>query len=286
MGTQSIREIGGLLADPRLQIVSVCDPNKDSSDYIEWGKYDIRRRICGYLGNANWRAGESGCPGGRDVGREVVETYYAKQRGQEKYDGCSTYADFRELLDAERDIDAVKIMTPDHLHATLAIAAMNKGKHVLMHKPIANRVHEGRLVIDHARQTKVATHLLAYGSGNGNARIVDQIKQGVIGKLREIHNWTNRPVWPQYTAIPQDKPAVPDGFQWDFWLGPSRDRPYHPHYTHTVFRGWYEFGGGSMADMGIYSLWPVFTGLELEVPVTPRRGPRTLALSWITSADA
>jgi predicted dehydrogenase len=281
MGTQSIRELGGLLADPRLQIVSVCDPNKNSNDYIEWGKNDIRRRICGYLGNANWRAGEGGCPGGRKVGQEIVETYYANQRGHEKYDGCSTYADFRELLEAEPDIDAVKIMTPDHLHATLAIAAMKKGKHVLMHKPIANRLHEGRLVTAKARQTKLATHLLAYGSGNGNARIVDQIKQGVIGKLLEIHNWTNRPVWPQYAAIPQDTPPAPEGFRWDLWLGPSRDRPFHPHYTHTVYRGWYEFGGGSMADMGIYSLWPVFTGLGLDVPISAE----ALATHTCTNVD-
>jgi hypothetical protein len=90
----------------------------------------------------------------------------------------------------------------------------------------------------------------------------------VIGALREIHNWSNRPVWPQYTEIPADRPPVPKGFDWDLWLGPTLDRPYHPHYTHTVFRGWYDFGGGSMADMGIYSLWPVFTELNLSAPLS------------------
>ena len=83
----------------------------------------------------------------------------------------------------EQDLDAVKIMTPDHLHATIAMAAMKKGKHVLMHKPIANRLREGRLVLETARQTKVATHLLAYGSGTGNGLIAERIKQGVIGPL-------------------------------------------------------------------------------------------------------
>jgi predicted dehydrogenase len=114
----------------------------------------------------------------------------------------------------------------------------------------------------------VKTHLLAHGSGGGNALIAQQVKEGVIGTLREIHNWTNRPVWPQYTEIPRDTPPVPKGFDWDLWLGPALDRPYHPHYTHTVFRGWYDFGGGSMADMGIYSLWPVFTTLGLGVPIS------------------
>ena len=266
MGTQGFREIGALLAQPDVQIVAVCDPNTDSNDYVEWGKNGIRNQIRDYLGNPTWREGDSGCPGGREVGRQVVDGYYQKQRGSENFKACRAYADFRELLDKEKDLDAVKIMTPDHLHATVSIAAMNRGKHVMMHKPIANRMYEGRLAIETARKTKVATHLLAYGSGVGNGRIAEQIKRGVIGPLREIHNWTNRPVWPQYTEIPTDIPPVPKGLDWDLWLGPALDRPYHPHYTHTVFRGWYDFGGGSMADMGIYSLWPVFTALDLGAP--------------------
>ncbi|MBE0537241.1 MAG: Gfo/Idh/MocA family oxidoreductase [Phycisphaerae bacterium] len=268
MGTQGFAELGGLLEEPRIQIVAVCDPNTDSSDYVEWGKGSIRNRIRQYLGNPSWRQNDNGCPGGREVGRLVVDTFYARQRAADKYKACAAYVDFRDLLANEKDIDAVKVMTPDHLHATVAIAAMKKGKHVLMHKPIANRLHEGRLVLRTARETARQTHLLAYGSGVANGQICQAIKQGVIGSLREIHNWTNRPVWPQYTEIPTDRPAVPKGFNWDLWLGPATDRPYHPHYTHTVFRGWYDFGGGSMADMGIYALWPVFTGLDLGTPAS------------------
>ena len=270
MGTQGFRELGDLLARPDLQIVAVCDPNTDSSDYVEWGKHNIRNTIRKYLDKPTWRDNDDGCPGGREVGREVVDTYYANQRGKDDFKACSAYADFRELLDKEKDLDAVKVMTPDHLHATVSIAAMEKGKHVVMHKPVANRLYEGRLVVETARKKKVATHLLAYGSGTGNGLIAEEIKRGVIGPLREVHNWTNRPVWPQYTEIPTDKPPVPKGLDWDLWLGPAVDRPYHPHYTHTVFRGWYDFGGGSMADMGIYSLWPVFAALELGVPVSAR----------------
>jgi len=267
VGTQGISELGGLLADPGIQIVAVCDPNTDSSDYVEWGKGGIRETIRKYIGNPTWRESDNGCMGGREVGREIVETYYANQRGGEKFK-CAAYADFRELLEKEKGLDAVKIMTPDHLHATVSIAAMKKGLHVLMHKPIANRMYEERLVIETARKTKLGTHLLAYGSGEGNRRIAGMIKEGAIGKLREIHNWSNRPVWPQYTEIPEDRPPVPKGFDWDLWLGPALERPYHPHYTHTVFRGWYDFGGGSMADMGIYSLLPVFNALELGAPVS------------------
>ena len=266
MGTQSFNELGGLLEQPDVQIVAVCDPNRDSQDYVEWGRNSTRDRIRSYLGKPNWREGVAGCPGGREVGREVVETWYANHGRAGSFKGCATYADFRELLEKEKDVDAVKIMTPDHLHATVAIAALKRGMHVMVHKPIANRLAEGRMVLEAAREAKTATHLLAYGSGEGNARIVERIKQGAIGTLREIHNWSNRPVWPQYTEIPKDTPPVPAGFDWDLWLGPAAFRPYHPHYTHTVFRGWYDFGGGSMADMGIYSLWPVFVGLELEAP--------------------
>jgi hypothetical protein len=99
------------------------------------------------------------------------------------------------------------------------------------------------------------------------------INAGAIGTLMEVHNWTNRPVWPQYPEMPTDKPPVPDGFDWDLWLGPEAERAYHPNYTHMVFRGWYDFGGGSMADMGHYSLWTVFNALQLTSPtvVEPHR---------------
>jgi len=270
MGTQGFNELGALLSDPGIQVVSVCDPNKASDDYVEWGKNSTRNRIRAYLGQSNWSFGNGGCPGGREIGRKVVDTYYVNNRSSEKFKGCSTYIDFRELLENEKDLDAVKVMTPDHLHATISIAAMRKGKHVLMHKPVANRIHEGRLVLKTARETQMATHLLAHGSGAGNALIIEEIKKGVIGNLRETHNWTNRPVWPQYTEIPTDRPPVTKGLDWNMWLGPALFRPYHPHYTHTVFRGWYDFGGGSMADMGIYSLWPIFSALNLDSPMSAR----------------
>jgi len=267
MGTQGLKEMGDLLADPRIQIVASCDPNRDSHDYVEWGKDSLRRRIAGYLGEPAWRQGRGGCPGGREVGKEIVDLYYAKHREAGTFKACKAYADFRELLENETDIDAVKVMTPDHLHATVAIAAMRADKHVLMHKPVANRMAEGRRVLEVAHETGRQTHLLAYGAGSGNGGIAEHIRQGVIGTLREIHHWTNRPVWPQYAEIPTERPAIPEGFDWDLWLGPAVDRPYHPHYTHTVFRGWYDFGGGSMADMGIYSLWPIFRAFDLQPAV-------------------
>lgn len=262
-GTQGLREMCEVIANPALQIVSVCDPNKMSTDYIDWSPNGIRDGIRKVLQNPTWGSGFNGIPGGRDIGKELVEKYYSLQKNT-SYKGCSSYADFRELLEKEKGIDAVKIMTPDHLHAYLSIAAMKKGKHVVIHKPIANRMYEARLVIDMAQKTGVSTHLLAWSKRSGNDLVKKWINEGQIGTLREIHNWSYRPVWPQWTSNPTGAPSIPDGFDWDLWLGPVPDRPYHPNYTHNVFRGWYDFGGGSIADMGHYSLWPMFLTLGIN----------------------
>lgn len=269
MGTQGFRELGALLADPRIQVVAVCDPNSESHNYVDWSKHGVRDGIRRLLGDPTWREGLAGIPGGREIGRKVVDTYYANQRSAKEFKGCAAYADFRELLDKEKDLDAVKIMTPDHLHATISIAALKKGKHVITHKPLANRLHEARRLLETVRETGHQTHLLAYNnSGEAIGRIRSWIDDGAIGQLREVHNWSNRPVWPQFPSAPTETPPVPKGFDWDLWLGPSVHRPYHPNYTHAVFRGWYEFGGGSLADMGHYSLWSVFTEFGLRAPAS------------------
>jgi hypothetical protein len=268
VGTQGLRELLPLLPAPEIQVVSVCDPNQRADGYRDWNQDGILNSIRRTLGDSNWSAGEGVIPGGRDVARNIVETFYANKRSTDKYKGCSSYADFRELLDKEKDLNAVKIMTPDHLHGVIGIAAMKRGKHVITHKPIANRLREAKLVIDTARETGVSTHFIPWDSNGSMEQVMAWIKDGAIGTLREVHNWSNRPVWPQYATIPTDKPPVPQGFDWNLWLGPEADRPYHPNYTHMVFRGWYDFGGGSMADMGHYSLWTVFNALELTSPVS------------------
>ena len=266
-GSQGLRELPGLLDMPQVRIVAACDPVKESYDYVDWSRDGLRAGLGRAIGQPDWKRNAPGIPGGRDILKEVVELAYAKRRPQEKFSGCATYADFRELLEQEKDVNAVKIMTPDHLHATIAVAAMNHGKHVVLHKPLANRLNESRLVIETARKTGVGTHFLPASDGADIRTIKAWIEAGAIGQLREIHNWSNRPVWPQYPTLPTDQPPVPSGFDWNLWLGPSPDRPYHPHYTHAVFRGWYEFGGGAIADMGHYSLWPVFVQFDLDSPV-------------------
>ena len=265
-GSQGIREMAELLKNPKIQITSVCDPNKFSTDYRDWSPNGIKNLIREATGNPNWGAQMTGIPGGRDVGHEMVNQFYARNNASGVYKSCRSYEDFRELLEKEQDFDAVKIMTPDHLHATVSIAAMKKGKQVVIHKPIANRMHEARVTIDTAKQTGVSTHLLAYAKIQGNESLKKMLDQGVIGKLKEIHNWSNRPVWPQWTSNPTASVPIPAGMNWDLWLGPVPDRPYHPNYTHMTFRGWYDFGGGTIADMGHYSLWPLFMSLGIDTP--------------------
>jgi predicted dehydrogenase len=134
-------------------------------------------------------------------------------------------------------------------------------------------VLEARAVIAAARAAKLATHFLPASEGTAQKQALEIVASGAIGTLREVHNWSMRPMWPQFATIPTDVPPVPAGFDWELWLGPSLDRPYHPAYTHTNFRGWYEFGGGSIADMGHYSLWPIFQALELDAPTSVESTP-------------
>ena len=269
MGTQGIRELLPLLANQQFQVTAVCDPNKDAVGYKDWSKDGLRNEIRMAIKNPDWSSGgDNIIPGGRDNGKSIVDTFYANVRPELKFKGCTAYADVRELLEKEKDLNAVKIMTPDHLHGVLAMAAIKRGKHVLLHKPLSNRLLEGKKVIESARKSKSITHLIPWDSNGSMETVMSWINAGAIGTLTEVHNWTNRPVWPQYPTIPTDTPPVPAGLNWDLWLGPEANRPYHPNYTNMVFRGWYDFGGGSMADMGHYSLWTVFNALQLTTPHT------------------
>jgi hypothetical protein len=265
-GTQGLREMPGLLQNPELQVVSVCDVNKFTTDYLDWSAEGIRNSIRQTLDDPNWGSSYQGIPGGRDIGKEYVEQYYGRNVPSGTYKGVSSYEDYRELLVKETDVDVVKIMTPDHHHAYLAIAAMKQGKHVVTHKPIANRMSEGRLTIETAKNANVKTHLLAWSNVPDHDLILKWIQDGVIGTLKEIHNWSYRPVWEQWPGRPKDSKPIPDGFNWELWLGPVPDLPYHPYYTHNRFRGWYDFGGGSIADMGHYSLFPLFLNLGIDSP--------------------
>lgn len=266
LGTQGLRQLPDIIQIPEVQITAVCDPQRKAIDYYDWSPTGLRNELRKVIGNPNWNTGGNNTiPGGLDNGKEIVDAYYAKETGK-KYD-CHAYTDFRELFEKEKDLDAVQVMTPDHLHGVISAAALKRNIGVSVHKPLSNRLLEGKKVVDLAHKSEATTHLLPWDSnGPDMPKVMEWINSGAIGKLKEVHNWSFRPVWPQYAKLPTDTPKVPGGFDWDLWLGPESARPYHPHYTNMVFRGWYDFGGGSMADMGHYSLWTVFEALKLGKP--------------------
>lgn len=266
-GTQQLGELTRLIRDERIQVVSLSDPNKEPVNYKAWSPdAGLRRQIREMIGNSNWYEGTQ-ITAGRDCGLDFVNKYYAAKTGKADYLGCTAYADFREMLEKEKSVDAVKIIVPDHLYPTLAIASLKKGKHVIMHKPTGNRVYELRKTLEAVREHPgLTTHQLAWSSNERYAIVKKWIDGGAIGNLREVHNWSYRPVWEQWPEYFTERPPVPKGLDWELWLGPWPERPYHPNYTHTVFRGWFDFGAGSVADMGIYSLWPLFTTFGIDTP--------------------
>lgn len=196
----------------------------------------------------------------------------------QRYPNARRYRDFREMLDKEGDaIDAVVVATPDHVHAVASMAAIKKGKHVYCEKPLTRTIFEARAVAQAARQAKVATQMGNQGMAfEGNRLIKEWLWDGAIGPVREVHVWSDRPThegklplwWAQGIERPQDTPPVPDTLDWDLWLGPAPQRPYHPAYVPFRWRGWWDFGSGGLGDMGIHNLAPVFSALKLGAPIS------------------
>jgi len=267
MGTQGLRQLGDLLKIPEVRVVAVCDPQQKSAGYRDWSPTGLRDSLRTLVGNDAWTPSSGNTiPGGLADAKAIVDAFYAANLPEQTLGGCRAYTDFRELFAKEEGLDAVQVITPDHLHGLIAVAAMKRGIAISMHKPVANRLREGFKVIDLAHRSDAVTHLIPWDSNGSMEQIMAWIDGGAIGELREVHNWSFRPVWPQYATLPTGNPPLPEGFDWDLWLGPEAERPYHPDYANMVFRGWYDFGGGSMADMGHYSLWSVFEALKLERP--------------------
>jgi len=191
------------------------------------------------------------------------------------FPNAKRYKDFREMLDKEKDIDAVVISTPDHTHAVAAMAAMQLGKHVRVQKPLTHSIYEARKLMEAARRYGVSTAMGNQGhSGDGVRQMCEILWSDAIGFIREVHIWTNRPVWPQGLKRPSVVDAVPDYLDWDLWLGPAPERPYvakHPEtnqpcYCPFVWRGWWDFGCGALGDMACHIMDPAYWALQLDVP--------------------
>ncbi len=187
----------------------------------------------------------------------------------QKYPNARKWKDFRVMLDEQKDIDAVIVATPDHSHAVVAMAAMKRGKHVYVQKPLTRTVYEARMLTEAARKYKVATQMGNQGhSGEGARLVCEWIWDGAIGDVREVHCWTNRPVWPQGISRPEDTPQVPSTLNWGLWIGPAPQRPYHPAYHPFNWRAWLDFGAGALGDMGCHVMDAAFWALKLKYPVS------------------
>lgn len=177
---------------------------------------------------------------------------------------AAKYQDFRRMLDEQPEIDAVLISTPDHTHAVIAAEAMKRDKHVYLEVPLAHDVWEARQLARLAEETGVVTQMgNERHSGNGIRKAVEMLWGGGLGPVREVYCWTNRPQWPQGMDRPKDQPPVPDGLNWDLWLGPVPQQAYHRAYHPYRWRGWTDFGTGALGAMGCHLMDLAFWGLEL-----------------------
>jgi predicted dehydrogenase len=185
------------------------------------------------------------------------------------YPNAEKYNDYRKMLEKQKDIDAVIVATPDHTHAVIAMAAIKMGKHVYVQKPLTWSIDEARKLTEAARQAKVATQMGNQGHSGEEIRVLcEMIGSGVIGNVREVHAWTDRPAWPQGIGRPTDTPPVPANLDWDNWIGPAPTRAYNPCYHPFVWRGWLDFGTGSLGDMGCHIMDHAFWALKLGHPIS------------------
>lgn len=191
----------------------------------------------------------------------AAETYKA-------YPKATRYKDFRIMFDKEeKNIDAVIVGTPDHTHTLPSIAAMRQRKHLYLAKPLTHTIYESRLLLKVARETGVATQMSTQQNAHDDHRLLSEmIWSGVIGDIREVHTWSNRPIWPQGMERPEDTPAIPESLNWELWLGPAPPRPFHTAYVPFKWRGWYDFGTGALGDMGCHHFDPIVKALKLKQP--------------------
>lgn len=195
-------------------------------------------------------------------------SFRAVQQTFATYPEAKQYKDYRKMLDeTANEVDAVIISTPDHHHAPAALQAIKLGKHVYVQKPLTHNVMEARILTEAAREYGVATQMGNQGhSGEGVRRTCEMVWSGMIGDVTEVHAWTNRPVWPQGISSPLPAQEAPEDMAWDLWLGPAPYRPYNEGYAPFNWRGWKDYGTGSMGDMACHILDQANWALQLTNP--------------------
>ena len=267
VGAQGVRVLLDLIRLEQVQVVAVCDVNRGSSNYLEWGPDELRTKVRTVLQDSSFGSQWQGPTAGRTVAQEITNAFYAREHQAKST--CNAYEDFRELLEREKDLDAVIISTPDHWHALIAITAMRAGKHVYSQKPMAHSVWEARAMERVARETGRATQVSIFDSDTLATQQVHQLMQtGIIGTVKGVDIWTTRPAafWKQGLPTPTQTDPIPEGFNWDLWLGPAAARPYNHEYLPFVWRAWYDFGCGALGDMGEYGFDTIMRALNLGIP--------------------
>ena len=215
------------------------------------------------------RANINGCRSENIVALCDVDDVRAA-RSFKEFPKAKRYKDFRIMMDdMDKSIDAVIVATPDHTHAVAAMRAIKMGKHVYCEKPLAHSLGEVRRLTEAARQQGVQTQMGNQGhSSEQIRRVCEWIWDGAIGDIREVHTWSSRPSGGAAFAVnmkrPTDRPPVPEGLDWDLWLGPAQYRPYHPAYLPFKWRGWLDFGSGALGDMGCHILDPTVWAMKLD----------------------
>jgi predicted dehydrogenase len=189
-------------------------------------------------------------------------------RSVENFPKAKLYNDYRVMLDNEKDIDAVTISTPDHVHAPAAVFAMERGKHVYVQKPMTHNIREARVLTGMARQKKIVSQMGNQGGSNPLLALVQKwVDSGALGKISKVQIWTNRPVWPQGFAMPApDESKKPKDLYWDLWLGPAEYKPYTPNLHPFNWRGWWDYGTGALGDVGCHLIDIPFRTLGLKYP--------------------
>ena len=193
----------------------------------------------------------------------------SRANGQrKKYPNAKFYQDWREMLEKEKTLDAVIVSTPDHMHALVASTAMKMGKHIYCQKPLVQTVYEARLLRKLAKENNLITQMGNQGSAeDGLRRAVEVVQAGLIGSVKEVHVWSNRPIWPQGMNRPDGTDPVPASLNWDSWLGPAQMRPYKKDtYDNFKWRGWQDFGTGALGDMACHTANMPFRALKLGYP--------------------
>lgn len=187
-------------------------------------------------------------------------------RAKQEFPAAKTYNDFRKMLE-QKNIDAVVVSTPDHVHAPASSAAIRAGHHIYCEKPLAHSVWEARRVTELARQHKRVSQMGTQIHAEKNyRRVVEIIQSGAIGNVTEVHSWADR-VWAG-NGHPTETPPVPKNLHWDLWIGPAKERPYNPAYLPAEWRGWWDFGNGTLGDMACHHMDLPFWALDLHAPTT------------------